>query len=511
MLNRFVIPTIEGRIFTGITMFVAIMILIGWVAINEPARMASFTEQHTGRSIESGAALFASRCSTCHGTDSYGIAERAPGLNNPMLFGHNFFQPVNDNILKLEREVAELNIQLEELNTERTALTTEAGSADLTDARRQQINTRLAEIDALTGVEGDTSIPAQITQHTTELQPLYAERDKIIDSLSGAGGPIEKGYLPELAKYQAEGGIALTNYINQDSNRLAQVAWGGDVRNYIKTTLIHGRPGSDRVWPQPMVAWSQLAGGPLRDDQLDDIVDFLVNYNKGDGWTLEDLASVNQFAKLYGDTSGGGSTVPAVGNDAKVADAIVEAMVGDPARGETLYKGESKTELNKILGCKACHLEGAQAPLTAGTWDRVVTDRLTQPQFAGYTPEHYLIESILQPNAYIVPSYASGLMPEKLGERMSAKDLADIVAYLHSTSDTYVKPDPSTITPLTTAAGAAPAAPAAVGTAETMPMMGTAEAAPAAMSPTAPTAEATVPVAVEPGGTPAPQATGAGS
>ena len=43
-------------------MFVGMMILVGWVAINEEARMQSFVRQHTGRSIERGAELFASLC-----------------------------------------------------------------------------------------------------------------------------------------------------------------------------------------------------------------------------------------------------------------------------------------------------------------------------------------------------------------------------------------------------------------------------------------------------------------
>ena len=34
--------SIDGKILSGIVMFVAIMILIGWVAINEEARMQSF-------------------------------------------------------------------------------------------------------------------------------------------------------------------------------------------------------------------------------------------------------------------------------------------------------------------------------------------------------------------------------------------------------------------------------------------------------------------------------------
>jgi hypothetical protein len=212
-----------------------------------------------------------------------------------------------------------------------------------------------------------------------------------------------------------------------------------------------------------MVSWSQRGTGPLRDDQLDDIVAFIMNYNKEDAWTLEDLAAVNQFAKLHGGDTGG-STVPAVGTDPAVAFTTVEPLVGDPVRGEALYTAAERTELRRALGCAGCHAGGVSAPETEGTWVRVETVRLLEPQFADYTPEHYIIESIIKPDAYIVPSYTDA-MPHNFGEIMSAKDLADMVAFLNSTSPDYVAPDPSTITPLTAPAGGA-AAPAAQSTAE---------------------------------------------
>ncbi|MCY4248479.1 MAG: hypothetical protein OXE95_12995, partial [Chloroflexi bacterium] len=75
-MNLLVIRSIEARILTGITMFVGIMILVGWVAINEEARMQAFVRQHTGRSIERGAELYASLCSECHGEQGYGQGDR---------------------------------------------------------------------------------------------------------------------------------------------------------------------------------------------------------------------------------------------------------------------------------------------------------------------------------------------------------------------------------------------------------------------------------------------------
>ena len=101
-------------------MFVGMMILVGWVAINEEARMQAFVRQHTGRSIERGAELFASLCSECHGEEGYGADNRAPGLNNPHLFG---FDPVGLQtaaVTSANRTLVRLNKETEKLVTELT-------------------------------------------------------------------------------------------------------------------------------------------------------------------------------------------------------------------------------------------------------------------------------------------------------------------------------------------------------------------------------------------------------
>jgi len=62
----------------------------------------------------------------------------------------------------------------------------------------------------------------------------------------------------------------------------------------------------------------------------------------------------------------------------------------------------------------------------------------TVPALAGYTVEQYLIESILVPNAYLVPNegskvYSTGgisIMQQNYSDRIDAQDLADLVAYL---------------------------------------------------------------------------------
>jgi hypothetical protein len=58
--------------------------------------------------------------------------------------------------------------------------------------------------------------------------------------------------------------------------------------------------------------------------------------------------------------------------------------------------------------------------------------RLQDPLLAGYTLEHYLIESILVPNAYVAPGFAPNAMPQNFGQRITGQELADLVAYLAS-------------------------------------------------------------------------------
>lgn len=561
LINRFVFGTIEGRILAGVITYVAVMILVGWVAINEPARMASFEKQHLGRSIERGGELFAANCSTCHGRDGLGIAERAPALNNPMMFGFNFLDAVNKPILEMERQwndldkqlvalneernaltaelgtiaantdeaskqrVAEITARVPEINalinpdaatpvtdlqTERTALTTEQATlntelaaAETTDARKEEINTRLAEITArreaiqqvLTGVltaithpdgveAGIAALKAEQTTLTEELadeqttderkaiinvrlaeiqqivelaptvgssvvarialfqallEPMYVEREKQIEGLLAA---VDKGYLPQYAQFQgdaATGGIteklAYTNYLINDSSRLSQISWGGDLAGYIRTTLIHGRPGSGNVWNgNIMVAWSQLAGGPLRSDQIDDLVNYILNWDKGDAWTAEDLFAVNQFAKLHGGETGPAGEPPLSQtvdvNDMDAVTATVMALTGDPAAGQAIYEGQQRTLAGKRLGCSSCHLGGTQAPATEVTWANVVNLRLSEPQFAGWTPEKYIADSILHPGHYVVSGYADGIMPTTFADQLTAQDLANIIAFL---------------------------------------------------------------------------------
>jgi mono/diheme cytochrome c family protein len=274
---------------------------------------------------------------------------------------------------------------------------------------------------------------------------LLAEREAILATLAGAE---LKGYMPRLAEWNqalAEGNLSplvYTNNLTMEANRLSQVGWGGTLEGYILTTLIHGRPGSNVVWNNAgMVSWSQRGGGPLRDDQLRDLIAYILNWDKGANWTLTDLNNVSQFAKLHTLYTGvPEGTQEAVSSDpneigptecAANADCVIglgtvreiaeQLPAGDSANGALLYAGSN--------GCATCHVGGVIGPDIAGTLGRVETERLTLEQFAGWTPDDYLVHSILYPNQFVVPNYQPA-MPATFGQTLTLQDLADIIAYI---------------------------------------------------------------------------------
>ncbi|HRO22864.1 MAG TPA: c-type cytochrome, partial [Promineifilum sp.] len=57
------------KIVIGTIAFMIAMMVLGYSALREPARLGRFTNAEVGRSIEAGSEIFANNCTTCHGTD----------------------------------------------------------------------------------------------------------------------------------------------------------------------------------------------------------------------------------------------------------------------------------------------------------------------------------------------------------------------------------------------------------------------------------------------------------
>ncbi len=273
----------KWQIALGALATVILTALVGYVALGEQARMASFTDAYQARQIEAGAQLFEDNCRPCHGPEGEGIDGVAPAINAPDLF---------------------------------------------------------------------------------------------------------------------------------NGQRLQAISYPGTVEDYLRATISSGRPKptAGTNYPQRMPTWAQSNGGPLRDDQIDALVTYIMNW--------KDRALAQAGAPTPGPSG------PTFGTDITAA-----LPTGDAGRGKTLTEGP--------LGCANCHILAPVGPAwlaqagQPGIGARAAT-RIKQPDYTGKAADatQYLIESIVQPNAYIVQGFQSSIMPQNFGQRLSAQDMADIIAYL---------------------------------------------------------------------------------
>jgi mono/diheme cytochrome c family protein len=93
---------------------------------------------------------------------------------------------------------------------------------------------------------------------------------------------------------------------------------------------------------------------------------------------------------------------------------------GDAARGEQIFVAQP---------CKTCHIDLGVGPAFPGS---PALAALAATRKSGYSAQLYLYESIVAPNAYIVPGFQKDIMPAEYHETLSRQELADLVTYLMS-------------------------------------------------------------------------------
>ncbi len=345
------------------------------------------------------------------------------------------------------RILTEENSKREVLLAEQTLIEGQLAAEGEEAATQEEKNTlsqRLAEIQA------DIAALPDRSQELATLQASYDSGLAELRELESSGGDEEEINIlrralgldtisAELAEKQSAREALLTEmtlaiargYDPDRPDRLVNVEWGDTLHSFIFSSVEGGRPVSIAYWgdEQQMPTWSDKFGGPFRDDQITDLTNFILNYDRE--WTMGDLLAVNQFSLEPGQDGGGAADVETVGSDVQLALASIADLNGDVARGELLYEGQTPTEALVVLGCASCHQAG-NAPETAGTWTRVLEQRLTEPQFIDYSPERYVVESILQVDAYEAPGSWAVVMPSGFSNQLTAQDLADLLAFIQT-------------------------------------------------------------------------------
>jgi mono/diheme cytochrome c family protein len=191
---------------------------------------------------------------------------------------------------------------------------------------------------------------------------------------------------------------ALNDY-NFFVNRLEEVGFSGSLRSYVLGTVAAGRPVMSADWPAPMPTWGQAYGGPLREDQIEDLTNFILNWE---------------------------------------AEAVVAGPAATEAPGE-VSEDPVERGMNFFIsnGCGGCHtvagLDGA-----AGQVGPELTHIATVAagRVPDQTAEEYIRTSIVNPSAYLVEECPTGpcvnAMPANFGERLSPQELEDILTYLQT-------------------------------------------------------------------------------
>jgi mono/diheme cytochrome c family protein len=198
-----------------------------------------------------------------------------------------------------------------------------------------------------------------------------------------------------------------------NGERLAAVAFTGTLEDYVKGVVSSGRPvpSEGANYPQRMPTWSQEFGGPMRPDQIESVVAFVLN------WEERALVAAEP--------------TPVTGEPMMGTNIQIELPPGDAERGRALADG--------TLGCTVCHSLTPVGPAWAASGDQPALGeraalRVEQADYAGEagTPEQYLIESVADPNAYLVPGFTANVMPINFADRITLQQMADLMAHMLS-------------------------------------------------------------------------------
>lgn len=366
--------------------------------------------QDNSMSSPDGRALYRQYCMECHAEDGRGMSGIAPALNNPQYFGHDYLSPYNKKLLMLYQGVDGLSIDRIIQNRE-TWLAT-PGNAPA-EAEKQQLIENLSYLNHLLNIY-------QSKEYRLFIGSLDRQRQ---DFIHRAGMATYHGYLPRHDSYPcSENGIGYTLCLARDSNRLLQAGFTSfnmDIRAYTRLAIVAGRPGTQELWDgQIMPPFS----GRLTDAEIDAITDYVMQWDRGDDWNLGALLAVRQFARI-----------PVDYEWYRIYRFSIDSLfAGNPVNGEKIFNGEKRGYSGYRLPCSACHTDASKAPPVEKLWI-IAQEQLKLPQFKDYSTTHYIYESLVNPDADIVPGYESVEIPmPAFGEKLAAQDYADIMAYLES-------------------------------------------------------------------------------
>ena len=200
------------------------------------------------------------------------------------------------------------------------------------------------------------------------------------------------------------------------TQRLADVGFAGTLYDYIELTVASGRPSKvDTQWSVMMPTWSSRYGGPLRDDQTEQVARYVMNWETQ---ALEQTADEDPWIP-FEDTP---TTVVPTGDE----------IQGDADAG-AVQEPRAPSELFVSMGCIACHnLDEIQTDSNRGpvgpNMGNLAENASTR--VSGQLAQEYVHNSIVSPNSHVVDGYFPNIMPQTFAEQMTEEEINSLVNWL---------------------------------------------------------------------------------
>jgi mono/diheme cytochrome c family protein len=194
---------------------------------------------------------------------------------------------------------------------------------------------------------------------------------------------------------------------------MKDLKWQGSVGQYVQAVTASGIPPTG-AFDEVHAAWSNRYGGPLRDDEIQNVAAYILNWAKS---PITDGAIID---------------APKPGAGAAPKATAVPLTAAQEAGKQVYLKA----------GCAACHsIKGMAGGGAIGpNLSNVATNAETRIKDAGYTgaaktAADYIKESVLEPAKYLVPQCPSGpcpagVMPATFGTTLKPEEITQLVDYL---------------------------------------------------------------------------------
>ena len=117
------------------------------------------------------------------------------------------------------------------------------------------------------------------------------------------------------------------------------------------------------------------------------------------------------------------SPTPIPGPELTSTPTPITQPAGDPAAGEQVFATASP------LTCSTCHSIDGTTGLGPSLQGIATTAETRVP---GLSAGEYITQSIMDPNAFVVDDFPSGLMPQNFAETLTTQDIANVVVFLLS-------------------------------------------------------------------------------